>query len=212
MNIPFFHSRSTPSRMAASTAPSMRQRGVIMVVALITLALLMIGAVAAIRSMSVSLNSVGNFAFKRDMTNQAERAMQLASAALVTGALSGQTAREADNATQFYSATMLPSSPQGIPTALLQASNDAAVPGLGYVDLASGGNDQGTRLHYVIDRLCLNNGPLDQTTCQTASVQIQGGPGQPALTAPAQALFRISVRVTGPRNSQSFYQATFTAL
>ena len=49
-----------------------RQRGVIMVIALITLAVLLIGAAAAMRSMNVTLASVGYFGFKRDMTNQAE--------------------------------------------------------------------------------------------------------------------------------------------
>ena len=190
-----------------------RERGVIMVIALITLAILMIGAVAAIRSMNVSLSNVGNFGFKRDMTNQAERAMRRAITALNTAG--GLTA---SNAALNYSATILPTSPEGIPTALLSTSSPEAIGGLGSsanaIDLNSAPSGESTanlarlKIYYVIDRLCLNSGPMDASGCQSASTPTQGGKSPEDLSAPPKPLYRITVRVDGPRGAQSFYQAT----
>lgn len=193
--------------------PVRRERGVIMVIALITLAILMIGAVAAIRSMNVSLSNVGNFGFKRDMTNQAERAMRRAITALNTaGPLT------ASNAALNYSATILPTSPEGIPTALLATSSPESIGGLGSsanaIDLNSAPSGESTtdlarlKIYYVIDRLCLNSGPMDAAGCQSASTPTQGGKSPDDLGVPPKPLYRITVRVDGPRGAQSFYQAT----
>lgn len=196
-------------------SPTRRQRGVIMVIALVTLAILLIGAVAAIRSMSVTLTSVGNFGFKRDMGNQAERAFAQITTLLNSGGLSTAAARQTSSTALNYSATILTTSPEGIPTAMLDASNLDTVGGLGVasnvINLTGTGTDQGLKIHYLIDRLCQNTGALSTDTCQTASNPAQGGPRIGGLAGPAQPVFRITVRITGPRNSQTFYQATYSA-
>ena len=108
-----------------------RQRGVIMVIALITLAVLLIGAAAAMRSMNVTLSSVGYFGFKRDMTNQAERGLRLATDSLISGALSSTASRWNSNSAQNYSATMLPSDASGIPLVMLNTSDADGMGGNG---------------------------------------------------------------------------------
>jgi len=202
-------------RPRMSTLPVRRQRGVIMVIALITLVILMIGAIATIRSMNASLTSVGNFGFKRDMTNQADRAMRKA-----LDALSTSTAFDANDTSMNYSAAMLPSTPEGIPTALLATSNPAAVGGYGsagnVIDLTSAQSGESTtnipqlKIYYVIDRMCLYTGAVSTDTCQTASSEVQGGKSNKDPKVPPKPLFRVTVRVDGPRDSQSFYQATFS--
>ncbi|MBB3283030.1 hypothetical protein FUT87_00890 [Mitsuaria sp. TWR114] len=198
-----------------STAPTLpkRQRGVIMVIALITLAVLLIGAAAAMKSMNVTLASVGYFGFKREMTNQSERAIRLASTALSPGgALALTSARWTSNAAQNYSATMLPSDASGIPLALLDTTTGGGLSGLGSsaneIKLAS----DNVTVHYLIDRLCLNTGAFDPANCQMLGRANNFGakPGNPKPQP--QPTYRITVRVTGPHNAYSFYQSTFTTL
>ena len=75
------HDAPFPEAPMRSFAPppaplARRQRGVIMVIALITLAVLLIGAAAAMKSMNVTLANVGYYRFKREITNQGERAIR----------------------------------------------------------------------------------------------------------------------------------------
>ncbi|WP_431288608.1 hypothetical protein [Roseateles chitinivorans] len=193
--------------------PVRRSRGVIMVIALITLAVLMIGAVAAIRSMNVSLANVGNFGFKRDMTNQADRAMRKAMGTINAGGLFTAT-----DASINYSAAMLTTTPEGIPQVLTTMPDPGTMGGVAsarnVIDLNSAVSGESTTdlarltVYYVIDRMCVNPGPMDAAGCATASVPIQGGKSVNDVVANPKPLYRISVRVDGPRGAQSFYQAT----
>lgn len=190
-----------------------RQRGVIMVIALITLAVLLIGAAAAMRSMNVTLSSVGYFGFKRDMTNQAERALRLATTALsVNGGLGTAAARQSTNAAQNYSAVMLNSDPSGIPMVMLDTSNGDGLGGAGSGNNVVREAQDGITVHYLIDRLCLNEGAFNALTCQKRGDLINYGMAQPPLGPSPQPIYRITVRVTGPNNAFSFYQSTFTTL
>ncbi len=199
--------------MTMQAHPVRRSRGVIMVIALITLAVLMIGAVAAIRSMNVSLANVGNFGFKRDMTNQADRAMRRAMDSINLGG-----ALTANNASLNYSATMLSTTPEGIPQVLATMPTPGTMGGVAtagnVIDLNSAiSGESATDLarltvYYVIDRMCLNTGAMDAATCATASTPPQGGKSPGDIVPEPKPLYRISVRVDGPRGAQSFYQAT----
>lgn len=186
------------------------QRGVIMVIALITLTLLLIGAAASMRSMSVSLSSVGDFGFKRDMANQAERGIRAATDALTTGVLSAPAARQNDNTAANYSATMLNSSPEGIPLALLDLNNVANVGGAG--SAANAIVAPGVRVDYLIDRVCFNTGVHTPSSCQLLGTLTNAGSNARVPRQAPQPTYRITVRVAGPHNAYSFFQSTFTTL
>ncbi len=200
--------------MRSTASPfSHRQRGVIMVIALITLAVLLIGAAAAMKSMNVTLASVGYFGFKREMTNQSERAIRLASTALSPGGALGLTAaRMVSNPAQNYSATMLQSDASGIPLAMLDTTTGGGLSGLGSAANEIKLADDNVTVHYLIDRLCLNAGAFDPSNCQMVGRANNFGskPGNPKPLP--QPTYRITVRVTGPHNAYSFYQSTFTTL
>ena len=55
-----------------------QQRGVVLLFSLIALVIMLIAAVALIRSFNSSLFSAGNIGFKRDMRNQSELAVSTA--------------------------------------------------------------------------------------------------------------------------------------
>jgi len=191
-----------------------RQRGVVMIITLLALVIMLIGSVALARSFNTSLLTAGNLAFKRDLVNQAERASAAALNRLTgTGALSTLAARAADSTALNYSADMLPTNAQGIPNALLSATAFAAV-GVASNDIVVA--DQGVTVRYVIDRLCnaagteLALGPA--ANCSVGrSPDARGGSASEInrATLPPQVLYRLSVRVDGPRNTQAFFQTTF---
>jgi Tfp pilus assembly protein PilX len=195
---------SVPSRRAGS------QRGIVLVFALITLVILLIGAVAISRSLSSSQFALGNIGFKRDMTNQGERALQLAMNAVRAGGdLANEGLRNADLRTANYSASMLPTNAQGIPTALLTEAGFAAV-GVASKDIPV--QDMGITIRYVIDRMATTAGACTPNSCAMATQQVFGGASNelPKPSPPAQPIFRITLKVTGPRNTVSFFQSTFT--
>ncbi len=212
--------RSTPFVRAR------RQRGVVLLLAMMVLAILLISSTALIRSFDVSLNSAGNIAFKRDLAQQSELAMEAAlSRFRPTGVFAASASRALNNDAQNYSSTVLPTNASGIPLVLLTEPRPARV---GLIN----GQD-GVQIRYIIDRLCTrdgDDGTLGTDICvQGNSVQISGGSGSEWLRAergssvaaggagaglagalPPPIMYRISVRVDGPRNSQSFFQSTFS--
>jgi type IV pilus assembly protein PilX len=201
------------------TLPHARQRGVVMLFGLIVLAIMLIGAAAMVKSVNTSMFNAGNLGFKRDMANQMERAISVVHDQLRSGPLSAEATRQADQTARNYRSTLLPSNAQGIPNALLSDSVFATV--------ASTANDivvanQGIEIRYVIDRLCTNTGAATASHCQMATDPVAGGGGYKGKggaefttaggtgAVQQRVVYRLSVRVTGPRNTQAFFQSTMT--
>lgn len=197
-----------------------RQRGVVMLFGLIALVIMLIGAMAMMRSMNTSLFNAGNLGFKRDITNQAERAMSSVLALLQGGALGSDTARQNSNAGVNYSATILAPNAQGLPLALIDDSQFSTAGFTSSNDISVA--DQGITVRYVIDRLCMNSGAAtpDQCTMSANSVPVGGSSNQllgaedssagGAGAVTLQAVYRVSIRVTGPRSTQAYFQTTLT--
>jgi type IV pilus assembly protein PilX len=183
-----------------------RERGVVLIGTLLALVLLMLAAFAMLRLSDTSVVLAGNLAFQRDLTNQAERAFSKARTVLASGELSTETKRQADQPSLNYSASRLATSANGIPKVLV--SNDAyeearlTAPELG---------DNGVTVRYVIDRLCLASGEFSDASCEVTSSGTDKG-GSSWLHKPGaekRPVYRVSVRVTGPRSTQAFFQSTF---
>jgi Tfp pilus assembly protein PilX len=196
-------------------ASAVRQRGVVLIFSLIVLLILAIGAVAVLRSVNSSLLSAGNLAFHRDLVNQAEEAVSTVMTEFKTNGppLSTSPTTVSLQAAN-YSATTLPTNAQGVPLALLDNAAFAlvATPGL-----VPAGNDipgrtaDGT-IRYIIDRLCTNLGAASSPNCVQSTGLPTGGTANrnTAVAPPSATVYRISVRVDGPRNTQAFLQSTFT--
>jgi hypothetical protein len=195
---------------------------VVLLFALIALVVMLIAAVALVRSFHTSLFTAGNIAFKRDLQNQGERASQVALTAFRSGGgLSTATLRATNVPGSNYSATKLDTNAQGVPD-VLALSDSAFAAAYSVPDLKS--DDQSVTIRYVIDRLCATTGDeiilgsggcmlADDPTPPGNSSANQKGPeksigGKKGATVQS-ALYRLSVRVTGPRNTQSFFQSTF---
>lgn len=197
-----------------------RQRGVVMIVTLVALVVLLLGAVALLRSSDASSALAGQLGFRRDMQNQAERAIAMAINSLKTGSLSLASARQSSLATANYSAAQLASdAATGLPTALL--GSDSSFTAAGYTinivdatDASDDNADTGIKVRYLIDRQCTDAGAVDPASCSRTNVQIQFN-GQDSGSYKADSSFRssqlvvyrISVRVDGPRGTQAFFQS-----
>lgn len=183
-----------------------REGGAVLLITLILLTLLMLSAVALIRSSETSLTMAGNIAFKRDLTNQGERAMTKAIAAFKAGALNSASTRTSDLLSSNYFATAQASDSHGLPIMLIK---DSAFTGTAsdITDSASG-----VTIRYMIDRLCTSPGAFNLNTCVSLrSMPNKGGDvtRPDPISAEYRPVYRISVRVTGPRNTQAYLQSTF---
>jgi type IV pilus assembly protein PilX len=211
-------SRRLPAPSAA------RQRGVVLLFSLIALVIMLIAAVALVRSFNSSMFTAGNIAFKRDLQNQGERAVSKVLDDFRTGGLNSPTLRSAVVASSNYTPTMFTVNAQGIPDALLLDDSTFAA---SYTapDLLS--SDGSVRVRYVIDRLCSVGGDettLGSTWCTLAnnptptgssSSNLQSAERAPlcptcSSATPQGVVYRVSVKVSGPRNTQSFFQSTLT--
>jgi type IV pilus assembly protein PilX len=196
-------------------ASAARQQGVVLIFSLIVLLILAIGAVALLRSVNSSLLSAGNLAFHRDLVNQGEQAVSVVMTEFKTGGppLSG-AATTADLLAANYKSSALPTNAQGVPLALL---DDTAGPN-GFLSVGTAANDivptanSQVTIRYVIDRLCTNTGTASSPNCVQSTGLPTGGTANrnTAVAPPSATVYRVSVRVTGPRNTQVFLQTTFT--
>jgi type IV pilus assembly protein PilX len=183
-----------------------KQTGVVLFAALIALVVLLIAAVALLRSTDTAQMIAGNLAVKRDLTHESEAGVQ-AALAQFTGTLAAEGARWADIAGSNYSAVALASNNQGIPNVLISA------PLTGEPTTFT----NGVTYRYVIDRLCPKTGAPDLQHCVTGSsvadtTTSSNRPGQNGQKGTPKAdgtvVYRISVRVTDARKTQSFFQTT----
>ena len=196
-------------------ASAVRQRGVVLIFSLIVLLILAIGAVAVLRSVNSSLLSAGNLAFHRDLVNQAEEAVSTVMTEFKTnGPPLSTSPTTLSLPAANYSATTLPTNAQGVPLALLDNAAFAlvATPGLVPAGNDIAGRTPDVTIRYVIDRLCTNLGTASSPNCVQSTGLPTGGTANrnTAVAPPSATVYRISVRVDGPRNTQAFLQSTFT--
>jgi Tfp pilus assembly protein PilX len=188
----------------------MRQRGVVLIYTLIILLILTIGAVALLRSMNTSLFTAGNLAFRRDLVNQGEQAVANVTAQFTgSGPLATSAVTVANVPALNYSASILPTNPQGVPTALLSSTIPATV-GTSANDITGATSD--VQIRYVIDRLCSAAGTAIGTQCVQAAAAPTGvtATGTTQIPPPSATVYRLSVRVSGARSTQVFLQTTFS--
>ena len=183
------------------------QRGVIMIITLIALVILMIGGVTLVRSFDTSMVMSGNLAFKRDLVNQGERGIAQAIALLKTGALSTEATRQNNLGSSNYSATALNSDAHGVPLALFNSDSTFAST---YTAADTVDATANVTIRYIIDRQCSAAGAVSTDNCMTIATDADASGSNFLKKAGGgvRPVYRISVRVTGPRNAQAFLQST----
>jgi hypothetical protein len=178
-----------------------RRRGMALVVALIALAAMSLAATALIRAVDTTVAIAGTLGFRDAAIPAVDAAIEAAYAALFEQNLIAD--RDRDLPAQGYYASRQPGEDvRGVPQILQRTG--------GYPEGApvlDAGN--GNALRYAIERICLGPGPATAANC--ALVRPYGAPAiaiaDPDLAPPMVPVFRVTVRVDGPRNTLTHVQA-----
>ncbi len=188
-----------------------RQRGVMLFIALITLAAMALVAVALFRSTDLATLQSGNVALMNDQSNRGDMCVRRAISWVSDPAsgldLDGTGNQAAFNyfGVQFTTAQM--DARYGIPTNMLTQSSNGwmgTAP-----DIDAGG---GVRVNCIIERMCTRPDPANASHCQMASSTItaQGKDGSSAgPTVGAFAAYRVTTRVDGVKGT-TFTQVTLS--
>lgn len=198
-----------------------RQRGVVLFVALIAMAVLALAASAMIRSADTSAVIAGNLAFKDAATHAADTGVERA-----FNVLQALATADVDVPNQYFT-LMQAVDARGVPTSVNWAnvpcydtSGDAVA--ISCVDASE------YRVQYVIERLCreapiVGELPTALSSKCVASLPISAAAGNdrnshklsgrdygspPDTTGILTIHYRVTVRVQGPRNTASLVQAT----
>lgn len=194
------------------------QQGAVLFMALIALVALMLAAVALVRSVETSNLVAGNIALKQGALQEADQMMNEAFSCLDKGGklMEPGVLLSVDNKTICnYYAWLQPEGtepPYGVPKVLKDKKRGGDD---GDSDNASTGNT----VWYVIERMCEQTDPPSTSMEWRAdkclespfgkAAKITGG-GVDALP-PLQAMYRISVKVSGPRGVTSYSQMVVNA-
>ena len=184
--------------------PGARQHGVVMILVLIGLVAMTLAGIALIRGSQTSSMIAGNFAFRQASLATADTAVELAFAQLdtiVAGLAEAPYPGGCAAGACTYYPTRQATDANGIPTVVGDWSGvPANIVNTSYTT------------QYVIDRLCAGPTPVTDRSgnCFVGSGTGAGGSrkvGDTNFSATQQVNYRVSVRVTGPRNTISFIQA-----
>jgi Tfp pilus assembly protein PilX len=186
-----------------------RQHGIATLVTLVALLVMLIAAVALIRSTNVSQIASGNLAFRRDITNRGEQAASVAYALFSTGYLAEAANRLSNSTGNNYSATTLATDAKsGLPSVLLNDTTFASnwTTSADIVDATNG-----IKIRYIIDRMCSATGAPSKANCSigTLNSDTGGTQGEQKAGGTFIPVYRLSVRITGPKNTMTFLQTTF---
>lgn len=190
-----------------------RERGVVLVLALIALITLLLAAVGLTRSVDTSTVIAGNLAFRQAATASADAGLERAVAWMratsdanvgkdpfsdSTHAFNGDSAKDG-----YYSSAD--------PALNLMADATWANNTSSCAEADASGN----RVCYIIQRMCRDaNQKLSDTDClfsdaenDTGSKRVKSASEAGAKVAGKIPLNRVTIRVTGPRNTVSYVQA-----
>lgn len=192
-----------------------RQRGVVLFIALIALVVMSLAAVALIRSVDTNNMIAGNLALKHSALVSSDRGVETAVTWISTKALN-VTDLDVDNAAEGYYATYL--TPNLEDPVVLKAdatwdvNKTANATGVGIIagtEVSSSNN-----IRYIVQRMCREAAPPTAEKCLLGDAEIgtgsrgvkdatEAGAKIDALQSP---MYRITTRVAGAKNTFSYAQ------
>ena len=186
------------------------QRGSVLLIALILLVAMSLAGIALIRSVSTSNIIAGNLAFQQAATHSADVGVETALTFLRANSGAGTTTLHSSvltgTGTKYVALRQDPAAGQS-----WDAFWTATLAGSGAVNTIAA-DAAGNTVSYVIHRLCDNAGPPAYPGCSappidTGAASSSMGGGVVQVAGDKQVYYRITARVTGPRNTLSYVQA-----
>lgn len=183
-----------------------RERGVVLMIALIVLVALTLAGLSMVRTVDTGSVISGNLAFRQAAVQATDAAVERAFT-VITGTYALAPDTSVAN-TYISSRANLDTDPAGVPTVL----NWATAP-----SVPAGVLPSGYEARYFVERLCIGDGataissadlPSKCVTERAADVSGSKKGSSPVFTGILKTNYRVTVRVTGPRNTLSLAQAT----
>lgn len=179
-----------------------QQSGMALIMALITLVVVSVASIAIVRSVDTSNLIAGNYAFKQAAVQVADRAMDDGINDLANFQINGTLANDVANR---YFAVIQPRDGRGIPTTIdwdaVQCRSETGA----VVDCSAA--DQ-YRVQYVIERQCETAPDLANDSDVRTKCAYQLTTASP--TGEYHLMYRMIVRVQGPRGTESFFEAVYS--
>lgn len=186
------------------------QRGSVLLIALILLVAMSLAGIALIRSVSTSNIIAGNLAFQQAATHSADVGVETALTFLRANSGAGvatlHTSVLTGTGTRYVALRQDPATGQSWDTFWT-----STLAGSGAVNTLAA-DAAGNSVSYVIHRLCDNTGVPAYPGCSapptdTGAASSSMGGGVVQVVGDKQVYYRITARVTGPRNTLSYVQA-----
>ena len=184
--------------------PARRQGGIVLILVMIAIVAMALAGVALVRASQANSMIAGNFAFREAALAATDTSVELAFAQLDSISSVAPDAvfpSGCNSGSCVYYPTRQPTDVNGIPTAV---GDWSTVP--------STTVNGAFTAQYIIDRLCSGTLPVSDTAsnCFSSNTSSGGGSkkvGDVAFALAPQISYRVTVRVSGPRNTRSFVQA-----
>ena len=198
-----------------SAVGARRQRGVVLLIALIVLVAMTLAGIGMMRSIDAGTLVAGNIGFREAAVATADTGVESARAWLIAN----MNSLNADNPAMGYYSTrqdtldMTGNRTEGGTDGVNWGGSDPSQPtsaySLGTVDTS------GNTVFYLIHRLCSIPGNINaplQTCAFSAQSQVGSTQSAPdyssyGLTTALSPYYRVTVRVNGPKNTVSYVQA-----
>ncbi|PKO51399.1 MAG: hypothetical protein CVU27_06305 [Betaproteobacteria bacterium HGW-Betaproteobacteria-20] len=189
------------------------ERGVVLFVALIALVVMSLAAVALIRSVDTNTMIAGNLAFKQSAVVSSDRGVETALGWIEAKVIANLADLNSDSAANAYYATYLAPDLDNPAVLKADATWAAAAVATG-PDIAAGTENLGNNIRYIIQRMCREAVSPENDKCLFGDTETgTGGKGVKDATeagaiisAQQSPMYRVTVRVTGPKNTVSYTQ------
>jgi Tfp pilus assembly protein PilX len=189
-----------------------RERGVVLMIALIVLVALTLTGLSMVRAVDTGSVIAGNFAFRQAALSAADAGVEAAFGVLNGAGGNGVVQNGADNlvANKYYP-VMQPTNASGVPTGIdwTLAYTLADVPN-GVTSVSVPANYD---VRFIIERMCTGAYPVTDVAGKCVNERTTNasggslGIGRPRFTGATKTNYRVTVRVAGPRNTISMAQA-----
>lgn len=204
------------------------QQGVVLFISLVALVVMSLAAAALIRSVDTNTRIAGNLSFKQSALISSDRGVEAALAWVQTTANANLVTLDSSNDTKGYYAIYgdLALGSEAVPVNLDNTNilkdddtwSDYSEEATG-TGITDGVEDDGkNRIDFIVERMCTAElAPANDTTNKCLFGQSEAGGGSKGVKTAEQAgaiigssaspIYRVTVRVTGPQNTQVYSQA-----
>lgn len=199
------------------------QKGFVLFLALVSLVVMSLAAVALIRSVDTNSQITGNLAFRQNATLSSAYGLEAVAQTIGSQLVGYETNNDPTNGyyatcLTFDAAAANPCGGEGLTQDARWVPDTSSQLADGLPGVTNGKDPYGNTVQYIVERMCNVQGATDAQRCMVTTtnpegttIGVQGTTGNIIANVPVDLpLYRITVRVAGPKNTVSYVQAFFS--